>query len=143
MVNARKPRTPCPVCGKEPYRSYYKYCSNKCQAEYQYQQYIQKWKKGDLSGLQSIGVVTPPVKRYLRTKFGNKCSMCNWSKVNPTTKVVPLVADHIDGDWRNNTESNLRLICSNCDSLGALNKGKGRSQRYSGTANRNTKLGSV
>jgi hypothetical protein len=44
-----------------------------------------------------------------------------------------LVADHIDGNWRNNVESNLQLICSNCDALSptyaALNKGNGREHR--------------
>jgi hypothetical protein len=44
-----------------------------------------------------------------------------------------LVADHIDGNWRNNTEENLRLLCPNCDSLthtfSALNKGNGREHR--------------
>ena len=44
-----------------------------------------------------------------------------------------LVADHIDGDWRNNVENNLRLICPNCDSLtstyAALNRGNGRKNR--------------
>lgn len=47
------------------------------------------------------------------------------------TGKVPVVADHIDGDWQNNRPENLRLLCPNCDSLqptyGGLNKGNGRS----------------
>ncbi len=133
MPNPKKPRRKCLQCGKEPARSYYKYCSNMCQAEYQYCLYIKKWKLGEITGLQSIGIVTRPIKRYLREKFGDKCCICGWAEVNLVTKVIPLVADHIDGNWRNNDESNLRLLCPNCDSLSptysALNKGNGRMNR--------------
>jgi hypothetical protein len=59
--------------------------------------------------------------------------LCGWSEVNPKTKIVPLVADHIDGSWKNNREDNLRLICPNCDSLTSTyagsNKGNGRPAR--------------
>ncbi len=88
---------------------------------------------GNVSGLQGHGVVSRYVKRYLRKKYENKCCLCEWSKVNIVTGSVPLVADHIDGNWHNNTEDNLRLICPNCDSLTAtyagLNRGKGRNNR--------------
>ena len=133
MVNPKKPRKPCLNCGKEPYRSYYKYCSNACQLEYQRGVYIKKWQASQVLGLQSIGIVSTSIKIYLRKKFGNRCCLCGWSKVNPKTGEVPLVADHIDGDWRNNIESNLRLLCPNCDALGptfaGLNRGNGRPHR--------------
>ena len=133
MPNRKKPRSKCLTCAEEPARPGYKYCSNACQQKYQQSHYINEWKVGKLSGLQSIGIVSVPVKRYLREKFGDKCCLCGWSKINPKTGKVPLVADHIDGNWRNNKESNLRLICPNCDSLlptfSALNKGNGRPNR--------------
>ncbi len=133
MANPKKPRPKCPTCGKEPARSFYKYCSNRCQQEYQRARYLREWKAGKRSGLQTIGIVTVTIKRYLREKFGDKCCICGWSKVNPKTGKVPLVADHIDGNWRNNAEENLRLICPNCDALlptfSALNKGNGRENR--------------
>lgn len=133
MPNPKKPRPNCPICKKEPARSFYKYCSNMCQQEFQYQAYIKRWKAGEEMGLNSMGIVCGPVKKYLRKKFGNKCCFCGWSKVNPKTGVVPLVADHIDGNWKNNIEKNLRLVCPNCDALSptfaALNKGNGRPAR--------------
>jgi hypothetical protein len=101
--------------------------------EYQYAMYIDDWKNGKKSGLKTIGIVSKPIKKYLRIKYNNKCCLCGWSQINPKTGTVPLVADHMDGNWRNNTEDNLRLICPNCDALSTtfagLNKGNGRKDR--------------
>ena len=133
MANPKKPRNPCLNCGKEPYGHTYKYCSNVCQHEYQYNAYIKEWRSGKDNGLRANGLVSRFIKKYLRRKFENKCSMCGWSRVNSKTGVIPLVADHIDGNWRNNAEENLRLICPNCDSLSptyaGLNRGNGRKDR--------------
>lgn len=133
MAMPRKERRRCLSCGQVTSRPSYQYCSNVCQSTYQYRQYVVKWRAGRLSGLQGLGIVSKHVKRYLREKFGNKCVLCGWAKINLKTGIVPLVADHIDGNWRNNAESNLRLICPNCDSLtptyAGLNRGKGRGGR--------------
>ena len=133
MPMPKKPRKKCLFCGKETPRPGYKYCSNACQVEYQYQSYVRKWKAGEVNGLKSLGTVSKYIKRYLRKKFGNKCCLCGWSKINPKTGQVPLVADHIDGNWRNNIENNLRLLCPNCDALtptyAGLNRGNGRKNR--------------
>ncbi|KKW10776.1 MAG: HNH endonuclease [Parcubacteria group bacterium GW2011_GWA2_49_9] len=133
MPNPKKPRQPCLACGRTPARAKYKYCSNACRAEHQYRFYIDTWRSGKVSGLQSLGLVSKYIKRYLRKKFGNKCVLCGWSEINQKTGESPLVADHIDGNWKNNVENNLRLICPNCDALSptyaGLNRGNGRKNR--------------
>lgn len=99
-----------------------KYCSVSCQQNYQ-----MNLRVGD--GRAS----TDTLKIYLIKKFGNKCMVCNWDKINPISGKVPIELDHIDGNSENNELSNLRLLCPNCHSLTptykSLNRGKGRKYR--------------
>lgn len=123
----------CENCGSElKRRSQIKYCSNKCQIDFQYKNYIKDWKSNIKSG--DRGIVTKTIsqhlKRYLMEKYGNRCVLCGWKKKHPITGVVPLEIDHIDGNAENNLEGNLQLICPNCHALTPffknLNKGNGR-----------------
>ena len=74
--------------------------------------------------------VSTTIRNFLIEEAGNKCTECEWDKVNPVTGKVPLEVDHIDGDHTNNVRANLRVICPNCHSLSpnfrALNKLPGR-----------------
>lgn len=72
------------------------------------------------------------IRKYLIYKHGNKCMICGLSKWRDIT--IPLVADHIDGNSKNNELSNFRIICNNCDAIlptfKGKNRGNGRGDRY-------------
>ena len=112
-----------------------KFCSNKCQIDYQHKQWVERWKKGKVNGNIGITVrnISAHLKRYLEEKFGNKCFRCGWNKKHPVTGVIPLEIDHIDGNAENNLETNLSLLCPNCHALTPfyknMNKGNGRKWR--------------
>ena len=123
----------CLNCGKELDCSYgiHKYCSNKCQQDYEYKQYIERYKKDNsIAKSTKWGQIPKPLQRYIFAKYDNKCCICGWSKINPFTNTLPLEIDHIDGNSENNSEENLRLICPNCHSLTptyrGANRGNGR-----------------
>lgn len=123
----------CLNCGKELTSKAKKYCSHKCQMDYQHQQWIERWKNGEETGLKGQYQISGHIRRYLKEKYHNQCSRCGWAEINPYTGEVPLEVEHIDGNYLNNTEENLDLLCPNCHSLTATykgaNKGKGRKDR--------------
>lgn len=110
-----------------------KYCTVNCQTQYEYEQYIIRWKLGEESGISGKLGTSSYIRRYLFEKYNNCCSECGWSKVHPITNKIPLQVEHVDGNWKNNREDNLKLLCGCCHSLtetyGALNKGNGRENR--------------
>lgn len=122
----------CANCNTKLGGSQRKFCSLKCQKDYEYSAYVSAWKDGKHDG--SVGVrargLSGYIKRYIRLKHDNMCARCGWKEINPVTGNVPLEIDHVDGDSENNVESNLILLCPNCHSLTKnfknLNKGKGR-----------------
>ena len=73
------------------------------------------------------------IVRYMFQKYNCKCAQCGWGEINPTTHRIPLEVHHIDGDYTNNAENNLILLCPNCHSLTntykAANK-QGRKTRH-------------
>lgn len=127
------PRKQCFSCSSYLTSSSQKYCNLQCQHRFLYHQKVTNWLAGKDHGCTSIGTVKPFIKKWLREKYNNRCSRCGWNEINPHTGKVPLEAEHIDGNWKNNTPENLDLLCPNCHSLTStyrsLNTGKGRSWR--------------
>ena len=120
----------CLNCNKElRIRSQVKFCSNKCQVNFQYKKYIIQWKNNKKAGIMTKNI-SRHIKRYFIDKNGEVCMLCGWNKKHKITGKVPLEIDHSDGNSENNAENNLRLICPNCHALTSnfknLNKGRGR-----------------
>ena len=94
-----------------------KYCSNKCQAEYQNSSKINEWLNG-INFVRKGGTSIPKWMRdYLLKNANNQCESCGWNSINEFTNTIPLEIDHIDGDAYNNIKENLRVLCPNCHSL--------------------------
>ena len=134
-VNKETTKKYCLSCGKELHgsRNNQKFCDSKCQNDYEYKQYIERWKKGEETGMTGDYGISRYIKRYLFEKFNNKCCKCSWGEINLYTGNIPLEIEHKDGNYTNNIEDNLELLCPNCHSLTSTykgaNRGKGRATR--------------
>lgn len=131
-----KPRGACENCASPLTMNHDprgRFCSNACQQEKQFKDYISKWKAGREVGGTAHGFVSDYVRRYLKAIRGEKCEVCGWAERHPVTGLIPLVFDHADGDSSNHAEENIRILCPNDHSLTptyqALNKGRGRAWR--------------
>ena len=96
-----------------------KYCSHKCQKEYQQKQWEEKWLSGEITGGTNSAWKTESkhIRTYLFKKYDNKCAICGWSEINPFTNTIPLEVEHIDGNAYNHNPENVTLLCPNCHSL--------------------------
>lgn len=133
---AKKKEIFCVNCGVELNIYQTKYCSNKCQFEYQQKQWEEKWLNGEVSG-NCNGAwqeTKDRVRSYLFKKYDSKCSRCGWGEVNPYTGKIPLEVEHIDGNAENTTPDNITLLCPNCHSLTktyrGANRGNGRPKTW-------------
>ena len=108
----------CLNCGKQLDKQYtQKFCSNQCQSDYKHKTYIEGWKNGSKDGITGKYGLSRHSKKYLFEKYKNKCQICGWGETNKKTGKIPLEVHHIDGDYTNNQEENLQLLCPNCHSL--------------------------
>lgn len=100
-IKSKNENHKCPICG-EYYtgKSICKECAD-------YKNYVD-FKTG------KIEVSFRVAKRLIEKYEGHKCSICGINEW--CNKPIPLILDHIDGRAHNNTYTNLRLVCSNCDS---------------------------
>lgn len=111
----------------------YDYCSNACQVERQYRDWVDRWLVGEETGVRSDGKTSLMIRRYLIETRGEVCETCGWNERHPVTGKVPITVHHVDGDSDNNRPENLLILCPNHHSLtptyGNLNRGKGKRKR--------------
>lgn len=124
----------CLNCGKEIIDKKHKdrkYCSNKCQKEFEWKQTKQLIENSGTFQVNDCSEYTARriAKKYLIERDGHKCSICGTSEW--LGQPILLISDHIDGDANNNSINNIRLICSNCDATLDTYKAKNKSTRIS------------
>jgi Zn finger protein HypA/HybF involved in hydrogenase expression len=124
----------CLNCCKENVWSHQKtnkYCDNKCQQDFQYNQYIEQWKQGLKDGRKGKLQTSGYIHRYILEKQDFKCADCGIIEHNGFP--ITLELDHINGNSTDNAETNLRCLCPNCHSqtttYRSKNKGNGRKSR--------------
>lgn len=113
----------CLFCGKKLLFSNRKYCTIKCQKDFEWSL---KKKAIESKGNAFLNPIfnSKVARRYLKETKGGKCTICGTTEW--MGKEVPLVLDHIDGNSTNWSILNLRLICGNCDMQTSTYKGKNR-----------------
>ena len=93
---------------------------------------VKHWKETGDTGCKTSTTIRNAIRTYILNKQGCMCAICG-TKNEWFGKQLNFILDHIDGDASNNFESNLRLICPNCDSqldtFKSKNKNSARSHR--------------
>lgn len=124
----------CRMCGNNLDANHKEFCSRKCRKNFLREERFSVIKKTGKANFDVKCYTNANwIKRYYIHKHGEKCMKCGWDEKNPHTGNVPIELDHIDGDHKNNTLENTRLLCPNCHSLTknykGANLGNGRSYR--------------
>lgn len=127
--HGKKKNKHCLNCGNKLKETQKKYCCSFCRKDFQYKEYIEGWKNSKETGLKGTYNISRYLRQYMVEKFSNKCQICGWSEVNPFTNRIPLEIHHIDGNYLNNSEDNLQLLCPNCHSLTSTYKAANKNGR--------------
>lgn len=124
-VRRKTPLLPCPRCGNEPKRYTDGRRARYCQACIDSGAYHARIQR---STDAKTGVGLRAYLLRTRKHVCNCCGLREW-----LGELIPLQVDHVDGNFDNNDEENLRLLCANCHALtptyGALNKANKESLR--------------
>lgn len=127
----RKVELYCKNCDEQiTRRNNTKYCSQKCQQEFDRSRRIEDWLE---SGVALIGTKSSHyIRKFLLEEQKNKCDICGCDPIH-NGKPLIFILDHISGNASDNTRQNLRMICPNCDTqlstFAGRNLGNGRFKR--------------
>ena len=83
----------------------------------------------EINGLSGEYNLSKYIRKYLFIKNSCKCEKCSWGEKNIFTGTIPLEIHHIDGDYTNNKEENLQVLCPNCHSLTETHKSHNKNGR--------------
>lgn len=128
----RKETVHCLNCGKDIGNKRHKtqkYCNSKCQHEWHYKKAVEEWKRGKKTGLKGEYLLANFLRKYMLEKAHYKCERCGWGEKNPYTGKYVLEIHHKDGDYTNNTEENLEVLCLNCHGMTENYKSRNKNGR--------------
>jgi endogenous inhibitor of DNA gyrase (YacG/DUF329 family) len=127
----------CKHCGvecKKTAQKMNKFCSNKCQQRWYWENVTRpKVESGQCTHHSRL------LRPYLIETQGEKCAECGQNSIHNNKRLV-LQLDHIDGNSDNNYPSNIRLLCPNCHSQTENFGSKGKGSRYKKITKRNKYL---
>lgn len=104
----------CPTCGEPVGRTCDTYCSRQCMEAARWDAKKEEIEFFEEYPHESSGETDRRVaRRYLEERCGHRCSICGAEMWNE--QPIPLVVDHVDGNAKNHSVHNLRLVCPNCD----------------------------
>lgn len=118
----------CKNCGKESKatkQKVNKYCSNKCQREFEYKKRVHDWVHGVKSWTSREVPLWP--RRYRLQYQKGLCQRCE-CKYDQVGRPLTMEFNHIDGNWRNNDFDNCEMICVQCHSLTHTYRAKDRTK---------------
>jgi hypothetical protein len=125
--NPKKERSVCIFCGNQCLSHKATVCSQKCRGDYQYQEAKRRWLElGDWSlitsgGKDKDGELTSTFIYRFKEEADFRCqgilpdgNICGWREFHPVDGKPGVQLDHLDGNNKNQSPDNLRVLCPTC-----------------------------
>lgn len=118
-IKINRPLNVCTNCNKSyKGKPSSKYCSRKCHKKDQNKIKVDDWLSGKDCGYTGKAVALKDfIRNYLFETRGTACSVCHFDDMHPSDGKPITEIDHIDGDAKNNSPDNLRILCPRCHAM--------------------------